>query len=342
VTEDQQHQLTEIARGLYVSADCKLRVVRRGDFFDVLDHTERATPRSIGHPSLASAAAALAELQNPGRHPAGWLSVLPEDCLALALSNGRAIASPTAAQNPGGCHWLAVYEDDRAIFTTTCEQWQCDPTGVLGRLADAATDGRSETSDLPATPHDPATDSPQGYPAECGVVLTHNGRALRWPAAPARCDYVRVTDPDGREAAYWDENEWAEEPESVIAALLEVCRESVIATAAEQEHLLMPAALGDVIELDIQDRRRDRGHQRNPHSEAQLHQALKAIRADEPIRPEHAALLADLIEQNLAERAGDQQRNSEAERDLRDALKLLRSGKTTSRSRRQRPTTRPK
>ncbi len=342
MSEDQQPCLTQIANGVYVSDDSRLRVELRGERFDVLDHSERSTPRSVGHPSLASAAGAVAELQHPGRHPAGWLSVLPEDCQALAFSNGRVLASPTAAQNPGGCRWLAVYEHDRAIFTTTSEQWQFDPAGVMGRLADAATDGRCEARTLRATPADRATDSPDGYPAECGVVLSHNERALRWPAAPSRCDYVRVTDPDGREAAYWDENEWAEEPESVIAALLEACRESVIAATAEQEHLLMPAALGDVIELDLQDRRRDRGHQRNPHSETQLHQALKAIRADEPIRPEHAALLADLIEQNLAERAGDQQRNSEAERDLSDALKLLRSGKTTSRSRRQRSTTRPK
>ena len=33
-------------------------------------------------------------------------------------------------------------------------------------------------------------------------------------------DYIRITDPDGYEVVYWNEDEWTEEPQLVVGAML--------------------------------------------------------------------------------------------------------------------------
>lgn len=58
-----------------------------------------------------------------------------------------------------------------------------------------------------------------GYGPE-SVIQVHTGFFLKTPMYPDECDYVRVCDPLGREIAYWTADEWKEEPESVMGAIL--------------------------------------------------------------------------------------------------------------------------
>lgn len=57
------------------------------------------------------------------------------------------------------------------------------------------------------------------YGAEC-ILVAHTGFQLRYDLQDACTTYVRVCDPLGREIAYWDSDEWANEPTVIMAALL--------------------------------------------------------------------------------------------------------------------------
>ena len=54
---------------------------------------------------------------------------------------------------------------------------------------------------------------------ECVIELA-NGSALRCPAYPAPCTYVRVTNSEGTETSYWDRAEWERAPDEVMGAIL--------------------------------------------------------------------------------------------------------------------------
>lgn len=56
---------------------------------------------------------------------------------------------------------------------------------------------------------------------EEAALLVHTGFSLRYSAREeAPCDYVRVCDPAGREVAYWVSDEWRDDPEGVMGAIL--------------------------------------------------------------------------------------------------------------------------
>lgn len=58
-----------------------------------------------------------------------------------------------------------------------------------------------------------------GYGPE-SVIQVHTGFFLKTPMHPDECDYVRVCDPLGREIAYWTADEWKEQPEEVMGAII--------------------------------------------------------------------------------------------------------------------------
>jgi hypothetical protein len=55
---------------------------------------------------------------------------------------------------------------------------------------------------------------------EEAALLVHNGFQLRYSAQGETPDYVRVCDPAGREIAYWVSDEWRDDPELVMGAIL--------------------------------------------------------------------------------------------------------------------------
>jgi hypothetical protein len=55
---------------------------------------------------------------------------------------------------------------------------------------------------------------------EEAALLVHNGFQLRYSAQSETPDYVRVCDPLGREIAYWVSDEWRDDPELVMGAIL--------------------------------------------------------------------------------------------------------------------------
>lgn len=54
---------------------------------------------------------------------------------------------------------------------------------------------------------------------EC-VVRLKDGYELRFPSYPGDCAYVRVTDEDGEEEAYWHYDEFVQDPKDTLGALL--------------------------------------------------------------------------------------------------------------------------
>ena len=57
------------------------------------------------------------------------------------------------------------------------------------------------------------------YGAENAMVV-HTGFELRYSASEDVVDYVRVCDPLGREIAYWNSDEWEEDPQVVMGAII--------------------------------------------------------------------------------------------------------------------------
>lgn len=53
-------------------------------------------------------------------------------------------------------------------------------------------------------------------------VIILDDKQIRCPAYPEDCDYVRITDLEGNEVVYWHWNEWQEEPQEVMGAILAV------------------------------------------------------------------------------------------------------------------------
>jgi len=51
-------------------------------------------------------------------------------------------------------------------------------------------------------------------------IPLETGAELRCPSYPEPCAYVRIVDPIVGEVAYWDSQEWAEDPEGVMGAIL--------------------------------------------------------------------------------------------------------------------------
>lgn len=68
----------------------------------------------------------------------------------------------------------------------------------------------------------------EGFGEEAVLTIAATGRTLRTNAggigdATFGGDYVRVVSADGREVAYWDCAEWAEDPQVVIGAIFGAC-----------------------------------------------------------------------------------------------------------------------
>lgn len=57
------------------------------------------------------------------------------------------------------------------------------------------------------------------YGEECVLALWGSAKEIRCPASPAECSYVRVV-VDGLETAYWVEDEWRDDPATVMGAFL--------------------------------------------------------------------------------------------------------------------------
>ncbi|VTU42260.1 MULTISPECIES: hypothetical protein [unclassified Variovorax] len=52
------------------------------------------------------------------------------------------------------------------------------------------------------------------------AVMAHNGFELRYAQGDEPLDYVRICDPLGREIAYWVSDEWQQDPQAVMGAIL--------------------------------------------------------------------------------------------------------------------------
>ncbi len=96
---------------------------------------------------------------------------------------------------------------------------------ILARLAgfadwNAASAHQREVFHLDAMEVEHALDA-QGtkYGREC-ALRAHTGFELRYDAEEETPSYVRVCDPQGREVAYWVSDEWRDDPELVMGAIL--------------------------------------------------------------------------------------------------------------------------
>ncbi len=78
--------------------------------------------------------------------------------------------------------------------------------------------------------------------------------------------------------------------------------------------LVLPAAVGDVIELDLEDRRKD--PDRDPSTERTLQTARELIAEGEPVPAEHFGAIIDVLEIDLETRRKDTSRDIERKRTL--------------------------
>lgn len=60
---------------------------------------------------------------------------------------------------------------------------------------------------------------PLDYGEECIIPLLEGG-SIRTPAFPEECDYVRVCNDDAEEVGYWTWEEWQEDPQVVMGAII--------------------------------------------------------------------------------------------------------------------------
>lgn len=76
------------------------------------------------------------------------------------------------------------------------------------------------------------------YGDECVVQLA-NGRTLRTPAYPATCSYVRV-EHAGHELGFWTSQEWAEDSEIVLGAIVGLAHGGAGSTSARFDFMYRP------------------------------------------------------------------------------------------------------
>lgn len=57
------------------------------------------------------------------------------------------------------------------------------------------------------------------YENECTIVATH-GRKICMPAYPEECSYIRIVDRANHEIMYWNYEEWQEDPQDVMGAIM--------------------------------------------------------------------------------------------------------------------------
>lgn len=66
-------------------------------------------------------------------------------------------------------------------------------------------------------------------PNECSVPISQ-GQLLVFPdykSSPEGCNYIRFLDPDGSEVLYYDAAEWADEPVTVMGAIMAAIQNGV-------------------------------------------------------------------------------------------------------------------
>jgi len=132
-------------------------------------------------------------------------------CFSVELDGGRALTCPPY---PHPCEWAAVLVDGAEIHRTAAAIVGAAPVKELTRLTDALSPGRAAAADLPR---------PEGtndYGKECAVRAPTSGNTLRFAAAPAEVDYLRVCDRAGAEIAYWICDEFAEDASDVLGAVI--------------------------------------------------------------------------------------------------------------------------
>jgi hypothetical protein len=88
--------------------------------------------------------------------------------------------------------------------------------------------------------------------------------------------------------------------------------------------MLLPALVGDVLELDLASRRGDQF--RGLDNEAALTRVLRLVRNGEPVPAEDHDLVGDVIELDLEDRRGDVHPDPDAEQALAEVLRQLRAG----------------
>lgn len=118
--------------------------------------------------------------------------------LQRALSaNGVEVPLAKAYETYAGMHGFASWNAMAASFSAEA---------IDAQLAEIELDHIEDSVDLT-------------YPAEC-ELLTHTGFALRYDVEDELLTYVRVVDPLGREVASWVFEEWQEDPQLVMGAIL--------------------------------------------------------------------------------------------------------------------------
>lgn len=92
------------------------------------------------------------------------------------------------------------------------------------------------------------------YGQECAIV-THTGFQLRYSADEDTPSYVRVTDPLGREIAYWISDELQEDPELVMGAILGALARGkpIVIDGKTQRQVQKPVTFQDVPWDSVQD-----------------------------------------------------------------------------------------
>lgn len=128
--------------------------------------------------------------------------------LRLLFSSGCTLLAPDTSDNAGGAHFLAVESaDGDRIAHSTFEQWQTDPEGEMTRLMDALTGGR-DPNDIDVETGAPVHVARTG---NCLLVMSTNADPVDWLAVDTH---------DRRNLVYWVAEEWQEDPELVVGALV--------------------------------------------------------------------------------------------------------------------------
>lgn len=126
------------------------------------------------------------------------------ETVTVEFENGRRLVAPSFEANPHGAHFLEAFDEaGKLVVRTNFEQLETDPEGEIDRLAAALCTDERYSSD---------------YDVERYAISKKTGATLCFDA---RCgSYVRICDPDEQELVYWIFDEWAEDPELVLGALV--------------------------------------------------------------------------------------------------------------------------
>ena len=136
----------------------------------------------------------------------------------LQFHGGACLVTESADPNPNGVSYVQFTDSDgEELFRWESEEWADNPGPVMGDIVEKIR--MASQSDFEYGDND-----------ELSISIGSGSLVSDLPKEGTKAvSYMQFKDSSGREVAYWDIQEWTDEPEAVMGAIMGVLRETATA-----------------------------------------------------------------------------------------------------------------